>query len=82
MSSFVFLPSIMLSGFFFPVAAMPDIIRSISYVIPLTYFLEICRGIILKGQSFEHLVRHMVILAVMGTAILSLAITRMRKRLS
>jgi ABC-2 type transport system permease protein len=82
MSFFVFLPSIMLSGFFFPVAAMPGIIKPISYVIPLTYFLEICRGVILKGQSFGYLVKQTAVLAVMGAAILGLAVARMRKRVS
>jgi ABC-2 type transport system permease protein len=81
MSFFVFLPSIMLSGFFFPVAAMPAAIRPISYAIPLTYFLEICRGVILKGQSFQHLVGQTAVLAVMGAAILGLAVARMRKRM-
>ncbi len=81
MSFFVFLPSIMLSGFFFPVAAMPAAIRPVSYAIPLTYFLEICRGVILKGQSFQHLARETAVLAVMGAAILGLAVARMRKRM-
>ena len=81
MSFFIFLPSIMLSGFFFPVAAMPTVIKPISFIIPLTHFLEISRGVILKGQSFEHLWRQTAILAVMGAAILGLAVTRMRKRL-
>ncbi len=82
MSFFVFLPSIMLSGFFFPVAAMPNVIRPVSYLIPLTYFLEICRGVILKGQSFEHLLRQTAVLAAMGAVILGLAVARMRKRVS
>ncbi|MGD8719791.1 MAG: ABC transporter permease [Candidatus Zixiibacteriota bacterium] len=82
MSFFIFLPSILLSGFFFPVAAMPDIIKPVSYVIPLTYFLDICRGIMLKGQSFSHLVKQTVVLAVMGALILGLAVSRMRKRVS
>jgi ABC-2 type transport system permease protein len=82
MSFFVFLPSIMLSGFFFPVAAMPDLIRPISYVIPLTYFLEICRGVILKGQSFEHLLGQAAMLTAMGAAILVLAVARMRKKVA
>jgi len=82
MSFFVFLPSILLSGFFFPVAAMPEIIRPVSYAIPLTYFLEICRGVILKGQSFDHLPRQTAALAIMGAAILGLAVARMRKRVT
>ena len=48
-SMFTILPSIFLSGFFFPLAAMPDWLQVISYVIPLRYFLIISRGIVLKG---------------------------------
>jgi len=82
MSMFVFLPSIMLSGFFFPVAAMPWFVRPISYAIPLTWFLEICRGIMLKGQSFEHLWRQSLYLGVIGIVILGAALSRLRKRIS
>lgn len=80
MSFLIFLPSLMLSGFFFPVAAMPGVIRPLSYFIPLTYFLEICRGVILKGQGFAELYRQTFVLAVMGAGILSVAIARTRKR--
>jgi len=82
MSFLVFLPSIMLSGFFFPVAAMPRGIRYVAYVIPLTYFMEITRGVIVKGQSFPQLWRQSLALAGLGALILTLAVTRMRKRLS
>jgi ABC-2 type transport system permease protein len=49
------LPTIMLSGFIFPVASMPDIFRYMSLVIPATHFLEIIRGILLKGNTFGDL---------------------------
>lgn len=45
----ILLPSVLLSGFIFPREAMPKIINAIGYFIPLTYFLNIVRGIVLKG---------------------------------
>jgi ABC-2 type transport system permease protein len=49
----VLLPSILLSGFMFPREAMPWVISLIGYAIPLTYFLDIVRGIMLKGVGIE-----------------------------
>ncbi|RPJ43688.1 MAG: ABC transporter permease, partial [Chloroflexi bacterium] len=48
---FTIMPSIFLSGFFFPLAAMPQILQWVSYVIPLRYFLIIARGVVLKDAS-------------------------------
>lgn len=45
------LPTIMLSGFIFPLASMPDIFRYLSMIVPATHFLEIIRGILLKGNT-------------------------------
>jgi ABC-2 type transport system permease protein len=55
LSFFVMLPSILLSGFMFPREAMPAFFFQISRVLPLTYFLQIARGILLKGVGIEHL---------------------------
>lgn len=52
---FTLLPSIFLSGFFFPLAAMPVWLQALSYVIPLRYFLIIARGIVIKGVGMEAL---------------------------
>ncbi len=49
------LPSILLSGFFFERYLMPPVMQWVSYVIPLTYFLEISRGIILRGAGLAEL---------------------------
>ena len=53
MALFVMLPSIILSGFVFPREGMPHPIRELGLLIPLTYFLQILRGIILKGVGVE-----------------------------
>ncbi|WP_034265749.1 ABC transporter permease [Aminiphilus circumscriptus] len=55
LSFFVMLPSILLSGFMFPREAMPAFFFQISRLLPLTYFLQIARGILLKGVGIEHL---------------------------
>lgn len=81
MSFFFFLPSMMLSGFMFPIAAMPGWVQPVSWFIPLTYYLEIVRGIILKGVGLEYLWRQALALVVFGVVILSLAVARMGKRL-
>jgi ABC-2 type transport system permease protein len=81
MSFFFFLPSMMLSGFMFPIAAMPGWVQPVSWFIPLTYYLEIVRGIILKGVGLEYLWRQALALVVFGVVILSLSVTRMGKRL-
>jgi len=75
------LPTILLSGFIFPREAMPPAVYVLGYTIPLTYFLKVLRGIILKGVGLTHLWREVLILAIYGVAILSLAALRFRKKL-
>ncbi len=81
MAFFTILPSVFLSGFMFPIAAMPIALQWFSKVIPLTYFLVIDRGIVLKGNGIAILMPQVITLAVLGTIILSLAVLRFRKRL-
>jgi len=75
------LPTIFLSGFFFPVAAMPQFLQWVSAVIPLKYFLIIVRSIVLKGVGLELLLTETVTLAVMGVVMMAVASSRFRKRL-
>jgi ABC-2 type transport system permease protein len=75
------LPTIFLSGFFFPVAAMPPVLQWISAVIPLKYFLIIVRSIVLKGVGLKLLLTETVVLAIMGVVMMTVASTRFRKRL-
>jgi len=75
------LPSVFLSGFFFPLAAMPTVLQAISYLIPLRYFLIIVRGIVLKGVGMESLYFEVILLAIYGTIIMTLAAVRFRKKL-
>ena len=78
---FVMLPSIILSGFVFPRESMPHPIRELGLLIPLTYFLEILRGIILKGVGLEVLWPQVLALSAFGAAVFGLSANRFRKTL-
>jgi ABC-2 type transport system permease protein len=78
---FFSLPSIFLSGFFFPLAAMPAVLQWISYAIPLRYFLIIVRGIVLKGVGLESLWPEVIALSIFALVIMGGAALRFRKRL-
>jgi ABC-2 type transport system permease protein len=75
------LPSIMLSGFMFPIKSMPEWVQAVTYAVPARYFVTICRGILLKGQPAESLFEPTLFLIVFGTGLLSLAVARFRKKL-
>lgn len=79
---FIMLPSILLSGFIFPIANMPQIIQYLTYLIPLRYYLVIVRGIFLKGSEIAVLWPQAAVLAVLAAAILALSALRFNKRLS
>src|SRR5712692_3453705 len=81
MALFVMLPSIILSGFVFPREGMPHPIREIGLLIPLTYFLQILRGIILKGVGVEVLWPEVLALAAFGVIVFGLSANRFRKTL-
>lgn len=78
---FFFMPFMFLSGFSFPIANMPEVIQYITYLIPLRYFLEIVRGIFLKGATLAELWPQAVALFLFGAAILSLSTLRFHKKL-
>ncbi|AVX19490.1 MULTISPECIES: ABC transporter permease [Carboxydocella] len=81
MAFLILLPSILLSGFLFPRESMPKIIYWIGQVLPLTYFLQIVRGIVLRGADFSHLWQVSFWLAVLTAIICTLSVLRFRKRL-
>lgn len=78
---FTMLPTVFLSGFFFPLAAMPPVLRAISYVIPLRHYLIIIRSVLLKGVGASALTGEIVALAIFGAVMLGAAALRFRKRL-
>lgn len=75
------LPSVLLSGFMFPREAMPVPIQLAGYAIPLTYALNILRGIILKGVGISYLWNEVITLAVLGSFLLAMACFRFKKKL-
>ena len=82
-STFFFLiPMMYLSGFVFPIENMPAVIQPITYLIPLSYFVVILRGIFLKGVGLETLWPQALALFGWGVAILTLAYMRSSKRLA
>jgi len=79
---FVFFPAVLLSGFLFPIANMPQPIQWLTYVNPLRYMLVIIRGIFLKGIGVEILWPQMAALAILGSALLLLSTRRFKKSMS
>lgn len=83
MSTFFFyFPAVLLSGFMFPIANMPEVIQWFTFLNPLRYFLVIVRGIFLKGVGPETLWPQMVALAVMGRVFLWFASKRFKKTIA
>ncbi|HEY3237141.1 MAG TPA: ABC transporter permease [Polyangiaceae bacterium] len=81
MSFFFFLPNVLLSGFMFPFEAMPRPAQWLSQGLPLTHFLRIVRGIVLKGATFADIASEFVSLAIILGALILLASLRFSKKL-
>lgn len=81
MTLFLFLPSILLSGFMFPFAGMPRPVQWLAEVLPLTHFLRLVRGIMLRGASLWELWHDALALLAFIAVMMTLAILRFRKRL-
>ena len=81
MAFFFFLPSMLLSGFMFPFEAMPRPAQWIGSVLPLTHFLRIARGILLKGASLGSLLDEVAAIALFGAVTLALAVRTFTKRI-
>lgn len=82
MASFFFTtPAFMLSGFAFPIRNMPVVVQWLTYLNPIRYFMEIVRGIFLKGVGFAVLWPQMLALLVYGVTVLGLSVARFHKSL-
>jgi ABC-2 type transport system permease protein len=81
LSFLIILPSVLLSGFVFPREAMPKVIQWLGYAMPLTYFLNILRGIITKGIGLEYLIQDVALLFGLGLFLLVMSVARFRKKL-
>ncbi len=74
------LPSVFFSGYIFPRETMPAIFKPISYMIPATYFINITRGVILRGATIKHLWTDGLALVVIGTVLLIIAARRFQNK--
>jgi ABC-2 type transport system permease protein len=81
LSYFTLLPTVFLSGFFFPLAAMPPVLQWISHIIPLRYYLIIIRSVLLKGVGASALTGEITALAIFAVVLMGGAALRFRKRL-
>jgi ABC-2 type transport system permease protein len=74
-----YLPTLMLSGFIFPISSMPVVLQTITYAVPARYFLIALRGIVLKGVGLEVFWQELAALVVFAAIVLSLASLRLRR---
>lgn len=81
-SFFFYLPSVLLSGFMFPIRNMPEPVQWLTYLNPLRYFLVVVRGIFLKGVGVAILWPQLLALALLGVAVLAFASSRFKKTLA
>ena len=75
------LPAIWLAGFLFPLDNMPPILQAVSYVIPLRYFMNIIRVLLLKGMGIQSILNDVIAMTLFGVLIMGAAARRFRKRL-
>lgn len=81
MSFFFFLPSILLSGFMFPFRGMPTWAQTIGEILPLTHFLRIVRGILLKGNGLDDVLLHLWKIVLFAAIALAIGVKRYRQTL-
>jgi drug efflux transport system permease protein len=74
------LPAIFLSGFIFPIRAMPPALQLLTYAVPARYFNVILRGVILKGAGVEHYGRDLLFLVLYAAAVMFIAFVRLTRR--
>jgi ABC-2 type transport system permease protein len=77
-----FLPAFLLSGFLFPIAQMPLVIRAVTYIVPARYYMTIIRNIFLKGSALRFLVGELIALFIMACILVFVATRIFKKKLS
>ena len=80
-SYFFFLPNVLLSGFMFPREGMPHVAREIGLLFPLTYYLQILRGVVLKGANFLDVLPQTGMLLLLALLFFGFSVKRFQKRL-
>ncbi|HWL15906.1 MAG TPA: ABC transporter permease [Opitutus sp.] len=79
---FFFFPAMLLSGFVYPIANMPEPVQWLTYLDPLRYFLILIRGVFLKGVGFDVLWPQVLALLALGVVVMAFAVSRFRKTLA
>jgi ABC-2 type transport system permease protein len=79
---FIAVPSVLMSGFVFPIEAMPHWLQPVAWTLPMTYFVEAIRGFVLKGSSMLDQLRDFVMLGVFTLGLTGLSLARFRKQLA
>ena len=74
-----FLPTIMLSGFIYPISSMPIALQLVTTIVPARYFLVALRGVLLKGSGIEIIYPQLIALAVFAVLVMTMAARRLRK---
>ena len=77
----IMLPSMFLSGFFYPIAALPVVLQFVSRLIPMTYFIVIARSVVVKGAGLDLLMPQVIALTAFSVVLMALAALRFRKTL-
>jgi ABC-2 type transport system permease protein len=77
----ILLPSMMLSGFIFPIASLPPFLQFVGSLLPLTYFIYILRAVVIKGVGLELIIPQTMALGIFAIVLLGLAALRFRKSL-
>lgn len=77
----IMLPSVLLSGFAFPRESMPAAIHAVTYFIPVTYYVQIVRNIVMKGAGFESLWQQTLALSCFAIVFIGLSVLRFKKRI-
>ncbi|MFQ5602984.1 MAG: ABC transporter permease [bacterium] len=72
------LPTVMLSGFIFPIASLPKPLQLLSYLVPARYFMVVIRGILLKGNHFMQLISEILVLAALGIVLLMISVKKFK----
>ena len=79
---FTLMPSVLFSGFLFPIGTMPYVLQLYTYIFPTRYFIELSRDLFLKGVGIEYLWQNLVLLGGYAVAVIALAAARLKKKIA
>ena len=76
------MPTMLLSGFMSPIASMPSWLQPVTLLIPMRHFIEILRGVLLKGATVADVAPQMIALAILGVVILTISVALFRRHVT